>query len=169
VITTKAKEAGSIPDNVMLIYGDEEKIGIQPDIGPNRGRRRFKSSHPPPRKDIMTIGIIGSRRRTTIEDYDKILAAFLKVYKKGDTIVSGHCPEGGDLFAEHIAYGLNVPILLFPAEWKKYGKAAGFKRNGLIAEAADTLIACVASDRTGGTEDTIKKYKKLGKTDLISV
>lgn len=33
--------------------GDEEKNGIQPAIGPNRGSRRFKSSHPPPRKDIM--------------------------------------------------------------------------------------------------------------------
>ena len=117
----------------------------------------------------MTIGIIGSRRRNGEEDYDKVLAAFLKIYKEGDTLVSGHCPEGGDLFAEHIAYGLNIPIKLYPAEWGKYGKAAGFKRNGIIAESADVLIACVAKDRTGGTEDTIRKFKKLGKTDLILV
>jgi len=30
-------------------------------------------------------------------------------------------------------------------------------------------MACVAEDRTGGTEDTIKKYLALGKTNLILV
>lgn len=117
----------------------------------------------------MTIGIIGSRRRNTIQDYDKVVDAFLKVYEEGDNIVSGHCPKGGDLFAEQIAQGFGIAIILFPAEWDKYGRSAGFKRNSLIALAADTLIACVAKDRTGGTEDTIKKYKKLGKNDLILV
>lgn len=34
---------------------------------------------------------------------------------------------------------------------------------------ADVLIACVAEDRKGGTEDTIKKFQKLGKTQLILV
>ncbi len=41
-----------------------------------------------------------------------------------------------------------------------------YARNKLIARDADVLIACVAEDRKGGTEDTIKHFcKKLGKSE----
>jgi hypothetical protein len=44
------------------------------------------------------------------------------------------------------------------------------KRSGMpFARDADVLIACAAPDRKGGTEDTIRKYLKLGKTRLILV
>ena len=115
------------------------------------------------------IGIIGSRRRNTIEDYNKTLIAFEKQYFVGDTIVSGGCPKGGDLFAEVIAQRFNIDIKIHPAEWDKYGRGAGFKRNGLIALDADILIVVASDDRTGGTEDTIRKFTKLGKTQLILV
>jgi hypothetical protein len=115
------------------------------------------------------IGIVGSRRRNTKKDYELVEAAFIKVYAKGDTIVSGGCPEGADNFAEEIAWTYNASITIHKAEWKVYGKSAGFKRNTYIAQDADILIACVAPDRKGGTEDTIKKYLKLGKTRLILV
>ena len=65
--------------------------------------------------------------------------------------------------AEQLAeeLGIRDEMVIFPANWKKYGRGAGFIRNGHIAEAADHLIACVAEDRTGGTEDTIKKFMKI--------
>lgn len=45
-----------------------------------------------------------------------------------------------------------------------------YARNTLIAQDSDKLIACVAPDRKGGTEDTIKKFVKLhGKDNLIIV
>jgi hypothetical protein len=139
----------------------------------------------------MVIGIIGSRRRDTEEDFKKTLNVFNKIYQKGDIICSGLCPHGGDWFAVLISLGLDwisdtierrklyklvagehktfIPSIWFPAEWKKYGRAAGFKRNTDIAKMSDILIACVSLDRTGGTEDTIKKYTKLNKRKLILV
>lgn len=116
---------------------------------------------------MKVIGIVGSRRRNTPEDFKKCLEAFLKIYEKGDTIVSGGCPRGGDRFAEIIAKHLNIPIKIHPAEWDKYGKGAGFKRNIYIAEDCDTLLAIVAPDRTGGTEDTIRKTQKLNKNIVL--
>lgn len=144
------------------------------------------------------IGIVGSRRRNESADFYATLKAFQKVYEPGDRIVSGACPQGGDRFAELIAlqlaapghysfeelwkmpshqrlYELKVhgaPIILHPAKWReggRYNPAAGFERNGLIARDADVLIACVAKDRTGGTEDTIAKFLRAGKhkEDLI--
>lgn len=116
---------------------------------------------------MKTIGIIGTRRRKNQVDQDAIHKAFLEVYESGDQIVSGGCPEGGDAFAEWIARKEQVPIKIYYARWKKLGKSAGFLRNGDIAHDADVLIACVAPDRTGGTEDTIKKYQALKKKNLI--
>lgn len=109
---------------------------------------------------MKVIGIVGSRRRSKVDDYWKTLDAFRKTYQDGDQIVSGGCPSGGDYFAEKIAKGEQVPITTHYAKWKKNGKAAGFIRNGDIAKQANVLIACVAEDRTGGTEDTIIKFLK---------
>ena len=100
---------------------------------------------------MKTIGIIGSRRRNENSDLRSCIEVFKTVYKKGDKIVSGGCPQGGDRFAN----------------WKKYGRGAGFQRNGYIAEDSDVLIAVVSPDRTGGTEDTITKAQKLGKRIVL--
>ena len=118
---------------------------------------------------MQTIGIIGSRRRNTSQDKTTVYTKFLEVYRDGDRLVSGGCPQGGDAFAEWIAKTEQVPLTIYYAQWEKHGKAAGFIRNGDIAKDADVLIACVASDRTGGTEDTIKKFQKLGKDKLYLV
>lgn len=112
-----------------------------------------------------TIGIVGSRRRTSQADSEAIKAAFHRTYEDGDHIVSGGCRTGGDAVAESIARFEEVPITIHYARWKKRGQAAGFIRNGDIAADADILIACVAADRTGGTEDTITKFlKSMGLT-----
>ena len=107
------------------------------------------------------IGIVGSRRRNTPEDLQMVEGAFSSVYEPGDTLVSGGCPQGGDRFAEILALKRDIPIKIHRAEWNRYGRSAGFKRNTYIAQDADVLIACVAEDRTGGTEDTIRKFVRL--------
>jgi hypothetical protein len=130
------------------------------------------------------IGIVGSRRRDTRQDFEAVEAAFRKAYEPGDRIVSGGCHRGGDRFAEIIALQLakpghwtlgelfhlsayrrhwfikesGAPIILHLPNWDEDGRAAAFVRNGLIARDADVLIACVAADRKGGTEDTIRKF-----------
>lgn len=110
-------------------------------------------THPP-----KTIGIVGSRRRTSDEDYVALLTAFDRVYRKGDRIVSGGCPRGADYWAEVIARQRGITITIHYADWEgALGKGAGFHRNTFIAEDADVLIALVAEDRTGGTEDTVTK------------
>lgn len=119
---------------------------------------------------MKTIGIIGSRRRDSKEDHQKVNAAFHKTYEPGDEIVSGGCPQGGDRFAENLAKLFQVPIKIYYAQWERLGRSAGFQRNSLIARDADILIACVAPDRTGGTEDTIKKFlKTLGDTEQDAI
>ena len=107
---------------------------------------------------MKKIGIVGSRRRDTKEDFLAVKKAFFKIYKEGDWIVSGGCPKGGDKFAYILHKKYYIPYLEFPANWPKHGKKAGFIRNTPVAKYSDTLIACVSLDRTGGTEDTIDKW-----------
>lgn len=113
-----------------------------------------------------TIGIVGSRRRTSFEDFNALLKMFREVYEEGDRIVSGGCPTGGDRFAERIAKDEGLTITIHYPNWK-LGKSAGHQRNTLIAQDCDILLALVAPDRTGGTEDTIKKAMKLRKNVVI--
>lgn len=108
------------------------------------------------------IGIVGSRSRNTLKTKNKIYKKFINLLlEDGDYIVSGGCPKGADRFAEEIAKKEQVPIMIYYAQWERKGKSAGFQRNTDIAKEADILIACPSKDRTGGTEDTIKKFKKF--------
>jgi len=118
-----------------------------------------------------TIGIVGSRRRNSEEDYRAVEAAFAKIWKPGDNIVSGGCKKGADSFIHKLAevgcgYVEHLPdeSKLDPELLEVNPRAAyaeiNYARNTLIANDADFLIACVAADRQGGTEDTIKKFLK---------
>jgi len=113
---------------------------------------------------MKIIGIVGSRRRTGPKVFQKIENKLLEIYEEGDAIVSGGCPQGADSFAEILAKKHQIPIMIHYARWNSYGKGAGFQRNTDIAKDCDLLIATPAEDRTGGTEDTIKKCEKMGKT-----
>lgn len=111
----------------------------------------------------MNVGIVGSRRRKYTEDFKKVEESFLKIRSEHEInmIISGGAPEGGDKFAESISSSYNIPIKIYYPEWHKYGRIAGFMRNTDIAKESDILIACVHEDRKGGTEDTIKKFRKF--------
>src|SRR3990167_10705948 len=95
---------------------------------------------------MAKIGIVGSRRRNSQADFLLTEKTFLSIYREGDEIVSGGCPQGGDRFAEALAKKYQLPIKIYYAKWNYLGKAAGFQRNGNIARDADLLIAIVAEE-----------------------
>lgn len=55
-------------------------------------------------------------------------------------IVSGHA-RGADLLGEKYAQDEGFSMEIYPAQWDKYGKRAGYRRNEQMAEVADGLIA----------------------------
>jgi len=113
----------------------------------------------------MKLGIVGSRRRNSPEDKRLIRERILEL--RPEMIISGGCPKGADKFAEELAKELGIAIAIFyPKQETKllqnyYGRVEAFyKRNEQIAMHSEALLALVASDRKGGTENTIKYFKK---------
>jgi len=54
-------------------------------------------------------------------------------------IVSGTA-RGVDLLGERYAIENDIPVTRFPADWNRYGKSAGVRRNETMGDYADRLI-----------------------------
>lgn len=80
-------------------------------------------------------------------------------------VVSGTA-RGVDKDGEYYAHCHDLPIKKFPADWEKYGKAAGVYRNEEMAEYADALVA-VWDGKSRGTYHMIKTMERMGKPVYI--
>lgn len=80
-------------------------------------------------------------------------------------IVSGHAP-GADTLGERFAKAYNYPLKIFPADWDKYGKAAGPIRNEQMAkyaaEADRGILIAFPIGESRGTNNMIKLAKHYG-------
>jgi hypothetical protein len=88
----------------------------------------------------MKIIIAGSRNFTNYQKLKQECDKFLQDYKN-IKIVSGAHYKGADKLGEKYASEKKIKIIKFPANWIKYGKAAGPKRNKQMAIYADAYIA----------------------------
>lgn len=70
--------------------------------------------------------------------------------------------RGVDLLGFQWAQEQNIPIKQMPAEWDKYGKSAGYRRNAEMAQHADALIA-IWDGKSRGTKHMIDTMTKLNK------
>ena len=72
--------------------------------------------------------------------------------------------EGGafgvDSLARRFAYSRDLPCETHEADWKKYGKSAGPRRNRFMASIADALIAIPGAGR--GTLNMVEEAIKVG-------
>jgi len=105
----------------------------------------------------MKIIIAGSR---TITDYIYVKSAMENspFIGKITEIVSGGA-KGVDKSGERWAKENNIPIKLFPANWRKYGMSAGYRRNEEMVNYADGLVA-VWDNASAGTKHIIDRAKR---------
>lgn len=76
------------------------------------------------------------------------------------TVLSGRAP-GPDRHGEEWATHRGIDVELYPAEWKRQGKAAGLIRNCRMAQNADALVA-VWDGKSPGTQHMISVARSLG-------
>lgn len=85
---------------------------------------------------------------------------YLSLLGSNIQIVSGTA-SGADHLGEQFAKEKGYDLKLFPANWKTYGKSAGYLRNKQMAEYADYLIA-FWDGKSKGTRHMIDLAKKNG-------
>ena len=108
---------------------------------------------------------------TDFDDYDYFERQMDLVLKSYDIIklISGHA-GGADSFAERYAAEKDIPIQVFPAEWKRYGRAAGPIRNrAMLAYAMEEIPIVIAfwNGKSPGTGNMLKQAKDRGIECLV--
>ena len=71
---------------------------------------------------------------------EKVLRKLSRIPDEDIVVVYGEA-RGADALGKKLAEELNWQVASYPADWTRYGKSAGYKRNELMAEHADALIA----------------------------
>lgn len=103
----------------------------------------------------MKVIIAGTRTR---DAYYDVVDAVNKSGMDITEVVTG-CAAGIDKMGELWAIKNHVPYTRFPAEWEKYGKSAGPRRNKQMAKYADGLIA-IWDGESPGTRNMINEAGK---------
>ena len=119
--------------------------------------------------------IAGSREFTDQTKLNKVCRWIFKTARipvSGTTIISGTC-RGTDKMGEEYAREEGMAVARFPADWSRYGKMAGPRRNGEMARYAMKKGGKATGSVTGKTSYLInndvestsgknKKAKELG-------
>jgi len=113
----------------------------------------------------MKIIIAGSRTFTDFKKLCEVCDQLLQDQTDVE-IVSGAYYKGADLLGEKYATEKGFPIKQFPADWKRFGRAAGPKRNEQMANYADALIA-FWDGKSKGTKHMFEIAKTRGLTITI--
>lgn len=119
---------------------------------------------------MFRVIIAGGR---DFNDYDllvKTMNHLLSNVNDDITVVCGKA-RGADTLGERYAKERGFSVQYFPADWEKYGKAAGYIRNTEMAENADALVAfwdgqsrgtrhMIALAKMHGLKVRVKRYDK---------
>lgn len=116
----------------------------------------------------MKLAIFGTRTVSFIRAYRLVVREVFQndAFRHSlfnDNLVIGSGASGGvDIAAERFGEDAGLNVVLFRADWARFGKAAGPERNGRLATWADRGLA-LWDHRSRGTRDTIDKLEALGK------
>ena len=108
------------------------------------------------RSGMKKVAVVGSRSFSDRKLLNKVLDGIGPFH-----LISGGA-KGADSMAEVYADAHDYPKTIFLPEWEKYGRSAGFRRNYLIIQEADEVIA-FWDGASKGTKHSIELAQKLGK------
>ncbi len=109
----------------------------------------------------MIVLVCGDRHYTSEATIRREL---VKLYDYQPTILHGAC-VGADTIGGLIAEELGYPVMVFPAQWHKYGRSAGpIRNNQMLTEGKPELVLAFHSDITAskGTANMVKISNKAG-------
>lgn len=109
---------------------------------------------------IMKVAIIGSRSIKNIDISSYIPRNITEVISGGAI--------GIDSLAEAYADKMNIPKQIIKPEYDEYGKVAPLKRNKIIADKSDVIVA-IWDGKSRGTRHVIDYAHKTGKSVKVNI
>jgi hypothetical protein len=113
----------------------------------------------------MKLAVVGSRNITNEELIFDSINSIANGRLDTLTIISGGA-RGVDSIAAIWSKQNNVPLIVFTADWKKFGRKAGIVRNNDIIKECDTVLA-IWDGKSKGTYHSIKLGYSLNKNVVI--
>lgn len=112
----------------------------------------------------MKIAVVGSRGFDDFKLFKKVMDEFLAKFDEVEFISGGS--SGADQLAFEYAKENFLPIKIYFANWKRYKKLAGYKRNKQIWQEADLGIA-FWDGKSKGTDHSFKLSKEFEKEIFV--
>jgi hypothetical protein len=103
--------------------------------------------------------VCGGRDYADVAWLDAILSTVWRKHPDAELVEGG--ARGADRLAAEWATARGVPHLRVPADWDRYGKAAGPRRNEAMA-ALDGVVGVVAFPGGNGTKHMVRTAKARG-------
>lgn len=112
---------------------------------------------------VKRIVVSGCRNYCNYTEVKKYIDICISKIKTEYTLifVSGTC-KGADSLGERYALENNYGLEKYPAEWDKFGRSAGPRRNKIMAEIGDYFI-CFWDGKSTGTKSMIDYATELKK------
>ena len=110
----------------------------------------------------MKVIIAGAR---TFTDYQCLCQVLAPDRHRITQILTGSV-RGANALGKRWAWSKQVPWKGFKADWKRFGKAAGVRRNHQMAQAGDVLVV-FGHTTSPGTAHLIQCMRALGKPVVV--
>ena len=115
------------------------------------------------------VVIAGCRDYNNYDEAKEFIdSCLLRIRKENEIIIVSGGARGADALGERYAKENGFKIEKYPANWEKYGKAAGPKRNEKMAKVADCVI-CFWDKKSLGTKSMIDFAKEYNKPIRIKI
>lgn len=105
----------------------------------------------------MRVIFTGGRRYRSLSKVREVIREL-----PSDVVIIHGCARGADSLVEEVAKELGLQTEHFPADWRKYGRAAGPIRNEQMLLSGADLVIAFPGNR--GTADMVRRAKKAGVT-----
>ena len=110
----------------------------------------------------MKLIIAGSH---TFTDYQRLCQVLAPERHCITQVITGGA-RGADRLGIRWALAHAVRIKGFPADWQRFGKSAGVRRNHQMAQAGDVLLA-FWNGQSAGTAHMVQCVRQLGKPVVV--
>lgn len=112
---------------------------------------------------MIKVIVCGGRDFKNMEMLSYHLNLYLQNYDFGDIEIVSGTADGADRLGEQWAADKGVKVKRFPADWDRFGKSAGYKRNVEMVNYATHCIAFWNGKVSGsGTKHTINIAREKG-------